>query len=142
MIDNFSGKYFFLSNFYMRPIYVDGIVYPSTEHGYQAHKALFTEDFLKIMDFQFPGDAKRYGQHQIVLREDWEEVKDGIMRSFVVAKFTQHPDLQQLLLDTNPHELVEGNTWDDTYWGVCNGVGQNKLGKLLMNVRASLTGLI
>jgi hypothetical protein len=31
--------------------------------------------------------------------------------------------------------LVEGNTWNDRYWGVCRGVGQNKLGHLLMKLR-------
>ena len=33
---------------------------------------------------------------------------------------------------------IEGNTWNDTFWGVCNGQGQNWLGKILMLVRSEL----
>jgi hypothetical protein len=41
-----------------------------------------------------------------------------------------------LLLATGDMELIEDNDWDDTYWGVCNGAGENNLGKLLMKIRA------
>lgn len=38
-----------------------------------------------------------------------------------------------------PIEVVyKGNYWKDTYWGVCNGVGENHLGKLLMKIREKL----
>ena len=33
-------------------------------------------------------------------------------------------------------ELVEGNYWGDTFWGICNGEGTNWLGILLMAERA------
>jgi len=59
----------------------------------------------------------------------------------VRAKFEQNPDLAAKLIATGDEELVEGNTWGDTYWGVCRGVGQNKLGKILMNVRQELAAL-
>ena len=35
-------------------------------------------------------------------------------------------------------ELVEGNTWGDKVWGVCDGVGENNLGKTLMRIRDAL----
>ena len=53
----------------------------------------------------------------------------------VREKFKTHPDLAAQLLATDPQELVEGNHWKDTYWGVCDGIGQNNLGKILMIVR-------
>ena len=56
------------------------------------------------------------------------------MLSGLRIKF-KNPELRSLLLATGNEELVEGNWWRDTYWGVCEGVGQNKLGKLLMQVR-------
>ena len=60
------------------------------------------------------------------------------MFDIVLSKFASNPVLKNLLLDTNNEELIEGNTWNDTYWGVCNGEGQNHLGKILMKVRSLL----
>jgi predicted NAD-dependent protein-ADP-ribosyltransferase YbiA (DUF1768 family) len=40
-----------------------------------------------------------------------------------------------MLIDTGNEELCEFNTWGDTFYGVCNGVGKNILGKLLMEIR-------
>jgi len=60
------------------------------------------------------------------------------METLLRDKFTRHADLRILLLDTGDRELVEGNTWDDRFWGVCEGVGENHLGRLLMKIRAEL----
>ena len=84
-------------------------------------------------------EAKRLGR-RVRLRSDWEQVKYDVMLDVVRAKFNQHPDLAQKLLATGDEELVEGNDWGDTYWGVCNGRGKNMLGKILMRVRAELRG--
>jgi ribA/ribD-fused uncharacterized protein len=51
------------------------------------------------------------------------------------AKFSQHPELRALLISTGKKRLVERPTKDD-YWGEDEeGVGQNMLGKLLMQLR-------
>ena len=52
-----------------------------------------------------------------------------------MAKYTQNPVLAEKLLATGDDELVEFNTWNDKYWGVCRGEGENKLGKVLMRIR-------
>jgi predicted NAD-dependent protein-ADP-ribosyltransferase YbiA (DUF1768 family) len=57
------------------------------------------------------------------------------MRECLVAKFGQNPELMQLLKDTGDSILIEGNSWGDQFWGVCNSVGKNWLGKLLMEIR-------
>lgn len=69
------------------------------------------------------------------LRPDWEEVKDDVMYTVCKAKFLQNPGLLKKLLDTGDAELIEGNTWNDQIWGVCNGSGENRLGKILMRIR-------
>jgi ribA/ribD-fused uncharacterized protein len=69
------------------------------------------------------------------MRDDWDDVKLGIMRDLVSRKFKQNKDLRLMLEATGDQELVEGNTWNDTFWGVCNGEGCNWLGKILMEVR-------
>ena len=67
-----------------------------------------------------------------------EEVKDQIMYEIVLNKFSQNEELREKLIATGDEYLAEGNTWHDTYWGVCNGKGKNKLGKILMQVREEL----
>ena len=60
------------------------------------------------------------------------------MYEIVLAKFTQNPDLKKKLLATGDEHLEEGNTWGDTIWGTVDGVGENRLGKILMRVRDEL----
>ena len=126
----------FLSNFYPSPIVLDRITYPTVEHAFQAAK---TDDRLereRIAGLPTPGAAKRAGR-KVSLRPDWEQVKVGIMVELVRRKFAD-PDLAGKLLATGDEELVEGNTWNDRFWGVCRGTGRNELGKVLMRVRAEL----
>lgn len=140
MIDKFRGKYEFLSNFYPCQITHDGFKYPSTEHAYQASKTLDFKVRKVIAGLDTPGKAKRYGRHAL-LRDDWESVKDSVMREVLSIKFLSHSDLAKKLVLTGDEELIEGNTWGDTYWGVCNGIGENVLGNLLMEIREVLRGL-
>jgi ribA/ribD-fused uncharacterized protein len=81
--------------------------------------------------------AKKTGRF-VILRSDWEEIKDEVMYQCVKDKFTRNPLLKQKLLDTKYEDLVEGNDHGDDYWGVFEGTGQNKLGKILMRVRGEL----
>ena len=137
VIDSFDKEYAFLSNFYEAPVEWEGITYPSNEHAFQAAKVINPVKRLEIAAAATPGQAKRMGR-SVNLRHDWEQVKYNVMLDIVLAKFHQHPDLAEALLDTGDAELIEGNWWNDTTWGVCNGVGTNWLGKILMSVRAQL----
>jgi predicted NAD-dependent protein-ADP-ribosyltransferase YbiA (DUF1768 family) len=56
----------------------------------------------------------------------------------VLAKFVAHPDLRAKLLATGERPLVEGNHWGDRFWGVCDGQGENWLGRILVRVRDHL----
>jgi len=136
VIDCFMGDFAFLSNFFPSEIIHDGIAFPTVEHAYQAAKTNDRQEKLHIAIRATPGAAKRAGQ-KVTLRPDWEEVKIPIMKGFLTAKFT-NTKMACLLANTKPHELVEGNTWGDTFWGVCENSGDNWLGKLLMEVRESL----
>lgn len=136
MIDRFNDKYFFLSNFSPSPFRIDYVLFPTMEHYFQANKADNQNDYLHIAYAPIPGEAKRLGR-KIQLRPDWEKIKDNVMLTGLRKKFAD-PELRNLLLATGDEELIEGNYWGDTYWGVCNGVGQNKLGKLLMQVREEI----
>lgn len=138
-IDSFSGHYSWLSNFYRCSFAVDGVVYASTEHYYQAMKApVGSPEHVAIRDARNPAEAKRLGQHVLLLPRDWDERKIEVMRTALSAKFRQNANLTKWLLQTGDAELIEGNTWGDTFWGVCKGKGRNELGKLLMELRATI----
>lgn len=64
-------------------------------------------------------------------------MKLRVMELLLRQKF-QIPELGAKLLSTGSAELVEGNHWGDTFWGVYNKVGHNHLGKLLMKIRSEL----
>lgn len=136
-IKTFSGDFHFLSNFHPVQLMFGSIVYWTAEHAYQAQKTVNDNTRMNISILETPGEAKQYGK-TISLRPDWDEIKFEIMEAVVRAKFTQNPLLKEKLLATDDIELEEGNTWGDTYWGICNSEGENHLGKILMNLRENL----
>jgi hypothetical protein len=136
-IESFSGVFRFLSNFYSAPVHYEGIEYPTSEHAFQAAKTVDKNQRLNIAMLETPGEAKRYGK-TVRIRSAWDDVRVGVMAEIVDAKFTQNPHLLEMLLATDDTELIEGNVWGDTFWGVCDGKGENNLGKVLMEVRQHL----
>ncbi|MGL4755290.1 MAG: NADAR family protein, partial [Aeromonadaceae bacterium] len=139
MIDSFSGEYRFLSNFWPCNVTLDGATYPSVEHAYQAAKTSSTFERLRVIACATPGDAKRAGR-TLTIRPDWDAIKVSVMRDLVCQKFAD-PQLAALLASTRGRQLVEGNNWGDTFWGVCRGEGQNNLGKILMSIRDGATSV-
>lgn len=137
MIDSFRGEYAWLSNFHACPVIFRGFAYRSAEHAYQAAKAQTERDRAYVADAPTAAKAKSRGR-EIGTPENWNDVKLAIMREIVYAKFCQNAVLAIRLALTEDTELVEGNHWNDTYWGVCNGVGENHLGKILMELRADI----
>jgi ribA/ribD-fused uncharacterized protein len=135
-ITSFTGEYRFLSNFYYSPIEYEGIRYPTVEHAYQAAKSLDKEERQRIALLTSPGKAKQYGR-TMKTRGDWRKVNFSVMEDLLRLKFSDQK-FRGLLSRTGDSELVEGNTWGDTFWGQCNGVGLNVLGRFLMKVRSSL----
>lgn len=133
-IVQFQGAYRFLSNFYREPCGT------TNEHRFQAEKTLDLLEKHRILGLETPGDAKRAGR-EVPLREDWDRVKDSAMDQTLRIKFSD-PGLRDQLLGTGDAELIEGNSWNDTYWGVNldTGVGQNKLGMALMKLRKEFGG--
>lgn len=135
-ITKFRGEYEFLSNMYPTLLYVNGELYPSAEHAFQAMKCLDRNDRIAISVCRSPQEAKQAGK-LVDLRPDWESVKVNLMHSILSAKFS-NADLAQKLKATGDQELIEGNDWGDNFWGVCDSTGKNMLGKLLMQVREEI----
>ena len=143
MINEFRGKYYFLSNFYEAPVTYNGLTYLNSEAAFHAQKTL---DPIQKMAFTKcdPSQAKRNGR-RVSLRKDWEDIKEDIMYEICKAKFSQNKELRTKLLATGNEYLEEGTTgWHDNYWGNCSCEkckdieGLNALGKILMRVREEL----
>lgn len=134
-ITSFTGKYRFLSNFWYSPLIspIDSRMYPTVEHAYQAAKRDDPEYKDYILRAVRPGEAKRRGRHKEPA--DWKTRSIGTMLCLLRVKF-EEADERAYLLSTEDEELIEGNEWGDIFWGQCPvGVGENNLGKLLMQLR-------
>ena len=134
-----SGEYGCFSNFSPHPVTLKGKTWPTSEHYFQAQKFAGAPDEEEVRQAQSPRIAAQMGRsRQRPLRKDWETVKDSIMHEAVLAKFTQHADLRDILLGTGDAAIVE-HTRNDAYWGDGgDGRGKNKLGRTLMRVREEL----
>lgn len=137
MISNFENDYSFLSNYFESTFVFQGLYYKSVEHAYQSMKAISHKDAEMIRLSETPDHAKKLSRI-IKKKSNWDLIKRPLMKKIVKQKFLHNPILLSNLLDTFPQELIEGNWWGDTYWGLCNGVGQNQLGKILMELRDEL----
>ena len=141
MIAEFKDEHRWLSNFWPCDIEWKGKRYPSVEHFYAAMKCASPVDAEGVRLSSTAGLAKRLAR-KAPMRADWSEAKERVMLWALRQKFRQ-PDLRKQLLATGDEVLVEGNWWHDNFWGSCNcprcgGVGQNRLGKMLMRVRDEL----
>lgn len=144
-INSFKGEYRFLSNYWPVQVEFDGITYPSVEQAYKAAKTADQNARRRIAEFE---PNKKVLQRQIEgvlaqveIRKDWtDEERLRVMRFLLNQKFdSRDTELRQKLIDTGNSELIEGNDWGDRFFGVCDGVGENHLGRLLMEVRAGIS---
>jgi len=136
-----AEKYGAFSNFSRHQFVEDEKVFRTSEHYFQCMKFVTTDEEYaeKIRVALTPAKCAKLGRSRDVpLREDWEEVKDGIMMDALRLKFTQHSELKELLLSTGDEEIIEDSPVD-SYWGCGrDGKGKNMLGQLLMKLRDEL----
>ena len=155
MINTFTGRWRFLSNFYPAKIEHRGIIYPSVENFYVAMKIkedqVINNKFITVSDCQEliskiknPSEVKKLGKI-LKIRKDWDEIKFKIMEWGVNEKF-KNQELSKMLMDTGDEELIEGNFWHDNVRGIgtcdkCDSKGENNLGKILMSVREQIKNI-
>jgi ribA/ribD-fused uncharacterized protein len=132
----FNGEHRFLSNFAAVRVTLDGEVYPSVEHAYQAAKTTDAHARARVRRAATAVEAKRMGK-TVTVSACWPERKLAVMEALLRQKFAQEPYKTRLLETADAH-LEEGNWWGDRFWGVCRGTGSNHLGKLLMRIRDDL----
>lgn len=143
IIDSFTKDHRFLSNFYQSSFTYNGLTYQSAEAAFQAQKCEKEEDKIKYTLIKNPVRAKQMGKKEPNLPDNWDDISFDIMLDVVRAKFSL-PENAEKLLATGDAELIEGNYHHDNLWGSCmcekckTKAGQNRLGRILMQVREEL----
>jgi ribA/ribD-fused uncharacterized protein len=127
-----------LSNFAPVTVRMSGVTYTSVEAAFQAAKTECPHERERIRQAATPAEARKLGQN-VTLRDGWDELRLTVMHGLLGAKF-RVPEYRDALLATGNALIVENNTWGDRFWGVCQGAGENHLGKLLMSLREELRG--
>jgi ribA/ribD-fused uncharacterized protein len=148
--DESKGEYRNFSNMSEHRIEIDGIMYPSVEHYFQAMKSKeFKDDemYEKILKAKTTKAVKALGKKvKGFEKEIWDDKKDEIMFRGIKAKFVQHPALRKQLEETGDKMIGEADA-RNTYWGIGTSMasekskhpakwrGQNRIGKMLMDLR-------
>lgn len=146
VINSFKGEYLFLSNFDTAPFRWRGIMFKSGEQAFayaktwhipQGRQQIFQKNVLLA---KYPGDAKKFGRACPLDVDEWNERRVHYMREIVHAKFSYVKDYAGKLINTGASPLVEGNDWNDGFWGKYRNsegvvVGLNMLGTILMEER-------
>lgn len=120
------------------PYSYQNISYPTSENFYQAMKLNKDDiDNRKFIASLPPHKAKtelRKKKYQI--RENWEKCRIPVMRYILEYKFSPGTSWHGKLVSTDDY-IVEWTTWGDIFWGkdIDTGLGENNLGKLLMEIR-------
>ena len=115
------------------PFICKDIAWNTVENFFQAMKTDSEKERRHIASLN-PYEAKQYIK-TIPWRKDWtKEMALAVMEHGLRQKFAHGTSWHKRLMATQG-DIVEVNNWNDTYWGVCNGKGENHLGKLLMKIR-------
>lgn len=143
MICQFRGEYYFLSNLYPCHLQYDDMDFLSLEHAYLYLK-YNNNDFRYKCLSDIPANILKKSTTGLTLTKDWNSIKIHTMYELLKIKFNNEP-YKSLLLDTSNQNIVEGNNWNDTFWGVdintTPNYGENHLGRLIMKVRDELNGI-
>lgn len=134
----FSGEFAFLSNMYPCSVNVEvngtDYSFSNSEAAFHAGKCIDPNEIKLLQDAKTGKIAKQIGRC-VKMRSDWNSYRLKWMEIVVRAKFEQNPDLMRMLLNTDSIPLIETNTWNDCFWGICRGKGLNHLGEILMKIR-------
>jgi N-glycosidase YbiA len=126
-----------MSNFKKAPMTIYGRTWNNVEAPYQAQKTKDPAEYNQIWEAKSAREARELGQN-VSIRDDWDTARVSVMKECVLAKYTQHADLREQLLETGDEELIEDSPVD-SFWGCgSDGAGKNMLGKILMEVRDEL----
>ncbi len=140
------GVYFYnqwydvLNNFSANAVEINGVLYPTSEHAYQAAKCTDPRGKREILAAKSPLQAKEISNQTYGSAKDphWNAKKLAVMESILRAKFEQHQEVRDALVQSGNQDIAEDSPVD-TFWGRGkNGTGENHLGKIWMKIRSEL----
>ena len=147
VIASFVGAHRFLSNDYECEIYdYEGNKFKSSEAMFHSYRTIDSDQRVKFTKMT-PQEARDYVIDELETRSDWDDIKYDAMWYVIYQKFAQNRRLAKLLIETGRDLLIYENTDNDLYWGMVPNVvpvgdsetatlnGQNRLGRILMQVR-------
>lgn len=134
-----DGEYYMFSNFSSFAVAWRGVVWMTSEHAYQAAKFTDESVILKIKNALSAHEAKTIAhEHEELMDSDFKDKKISLMKEIVLAKVSQHEYIRNKLLVTQSRAIIEDSPWD-AFWGSgVDGLGENHLGKIWMEVREEI----
>jgi ribA/ribD-fused uncharacterized protein len=133
-------RFMYLSPFSAHPVKIWDEVFSTAEHAYQASRIKAGAEHDAIKNAPSPLDAWREGQKH-KNNPDLQVPgfdKDAIMEEIFRAKMAQHPDIAVILKESGDSLLLKVID-TDSYWGTGkDGLGENRMGKIWMKLRAEL----
>lgn len=133
----FKDEYSWLSNFHRfpHPITIDGLEWSNSETYYLSCKTN-DKELIKWASRNKPEVVKKASKLW-KLKPEWNnEYRLLIMKKIIDIKFNI-PFYRDKLLALK-EEIVEDNYHNDTFFGICKGVGENHLGKIIEAKREDL----
>lgn len=138
-INFLESRWTYLSPFSAHEVEIDGFVYKTAEHAYQALR-MEMPAHAAIASASSPLEAWRRAQQAKqdgLLDASIDKLK--LMEKIFRAKLVQHEDVRLVLHETGDATLLKVID-TDFYWGTgADGTGENHMGKLWMKLRSELT---
>ncbi|MEV0827327.1 NADAR family protein [Nonomuraea rubra] len=122
-----------LRNEHPAEIEVAGVRYPTVTHAYWALSTADPAARERIAATGRPYDAESLARESARV-EGWANVRVAVMARLLRAKFTQHPELAEILVGTGTAR-IHYDGWASDYWIAS---GRNWMGRLLELVRSEL----
>lgn len=129
---------FVLRSEFPAPVSFAGATYPSVLHGYWALSAADVRDHDRIREAGSGREARELGG-PVERRAGWPALRLAVMRGLLEAKFTQHPELAEVLLATGDAVISYTGLSDSAFWlDGFDDRGRNWMGRLLELTRSEL----
>ncbi|KAJ7836951.1 DUF1768-domain-containing protein [Mycena leptocephala] len=138
-----NGPYADFDQFSLHPVNYNAVIYPTSQHLFQAFKFLGHHPDLAENIRMAPTAELAFNiahANKSSVRSDWNSINISKMEEALFLKFSQYPFLQQELLSTGDSELYQ-DSMTDSFWAVGGDLlGRNEFGRALERVRESLGG--